>query len=177
MNKKILGVLVCTLFIVPVFSVVGSANKITSNVLAPLIDDDNNPPNPPQISGPTFGKVRETYDYEILLTDPDEDDLMFYLEVDFGDGTIHEDCGCDIAWYNGTIIKVTHRWKKSGNYGVSARVQDGAGEWSNWSDPLAVTMPKTKESTDILLRLSDRIIVHLPVLEKLIFMLTMKMKN
>jgi hypothetical protein len=132
------------LLIIPVISVAGNVNIFTVNQSVDLKDDDNNPPYPPNISGPTFGKVRDTYEYEIILTDPDEDDLMFYLEVDFGDGEIYEDCGCDVPWYNGTILKITHRWKTPGNYVIKARVQDGAGEWSNWSDPLTVTMPKTR---------------------------------
>ncbi len=106
-------------------------------------NNDNNPPNPPIITGPTSGKIDETYLYNVTITDPDED-VMFNLEVDFGDGIVHEDCGCGQSWQNGTVVEVSHKWQKAGNYGITARVQDAYGEWSEWSNPLPITMPKNK---------------------------------
>lgn len=117
--------------------------KFTTNLI-------NNPPNPPTINGPTSGKIGETYLYNVTITDPDED-LMFNLEVDFGDGIVHEDCGCGQSWQNGTVVEVSHKWQKTGSYGITARVQDAYGEWSEWSDPLPVNMPKVKKPADILL--------------------------
>ncbi len=113
-------------------------------------NNDNNPPNPPMITGPTSGKVGETYLYNVTITDPDED-VMFNLEVDFGDGIVHEDCGCGQSWQNGTVVEVFHQWRTTGSYGITARVQDAYGEWSEWSDPLPVNMPKVKKPADILL--------------------------
>ncbi|MEA2053621.1 MAG: hypothetical protein U9O96_00660 [Candidatus Thermoplasmatota archaeon] len=104
---------------------------------------DNNPPNPPEITGPTSGIIKETYKYNITLTDPDPDDLMFDLEIDFGDGIEYVDCGCGKSWRNGTVVEVYHSWKKVGNYGITARIRDASGEWSEWSESLAVSMPKT----------------------------------
>ena len=109
-----------------------------------LTKNDNNPPNPPDITGPLSGKIKETYVYYITVTDPDEDDYLLQLEVDFGDGVVFETCGCDIPWNNGETIEVEHRWKKSGNYEIKARVMDVLGLWSNWSEPISVSMPKNK---------------------------------
>ena len=135
--KKIIGIFVCMLLTVTMFSTI---------VIA-----DNSPPNPPLIEGPTNGNIGEWYSYDITLTDPDIDDQMVFLEVDFGDGIVYEDCGCGKAWQNGEIITVSHSWKKTGSYSVAARVQDGAGEWSEWSDPLAVSMPRYRSIIDSLL--------------------------
>ena len=115
-----------------------------------IINNYNNPPNPPIITGPTSGNIDETYLYNVTITDPDED-IMFNLEVDFGDGTVYENCGCDQSWQNGTVVKVYHKWRISGSYEITARVQDAYGAWSEWSDPLAVNMPKIKKQADILL--------------------------
>jgi len=112
-------------------------NKQTNNC-------DNNPPNPPMITGPTSGKIDETYLYNVTITDPDEDDVMFNLEVDFGDEIVHEDCGCGQSWQNGTVVEVYHKWLNVGSYGITARVQDAYGEWSEWSYPLSISMLKSK---------------------------------
>ncbi|GAI06084.1 unnamed protein product [marine sediment metagenome] len=133
MKKKIVGIFVCTLLLIPILSTT-------------VIADDNNPPNPPEIEGPTSGKIGETYTYEITLTDPDQDDVMFNLEVNFGDEIIYLDCGCGKSWQNGTVIAVSHKWKNTGSYGITARVYDASGEWSEWSDPLSVSMPKSKNN-------------------------------
>ncbi len=160
--KKIVCIFVCMLFFNFVFSTV---------VIA-----DNSPPNPPLIEGPTTGNIGKSYSYNITLTDPDVDDQMFYLEVDFGDGIVHEDCGCGKAWQNGEIITVSHSWKKAGNYSVTARVQDGMGEWSEWSDPLAVSMPKNKV-TNLFILLSDACPKSFPFLERVIGLLEQTLGN
>ena len=105
---------------------------------------ENNPPNPPLIEGPLSGKIGKTYVYNITLTDPDEDDQMFFLEIDFGEGIEQEDCGCGKSWQNGTVLKVSHQWKNVGDYEITARIQDAHGEWSEWSESLPIVMPKNK---------------------------------
>ena len=133
MKKKLIGIFVCMLLLIPILSTT-------------VVADDNNPPNPPKIEGPTSGKIGETYTYEITLTDPDQDDIMFNLEVDFGDEIIDYDCGCGKSWQSGTVLAVSHKWKNTGSYGITARVEDASGEWSEWSDPLTVivTMPRNR---------------------------------
>ncbi len=106
--------------------------------------NDNTPPNPPLIEGPTNGIIKEIYTYNITLTDPDEDDFLLRLEIDFGDGVLQEDCGCATPWENGIIIKIEHSWKKQGNYEIKARVSDVHNSWSEWSEPIPVTMPRDR---------------------------------
>jgi hypothetical protein len=104
----------------------------------------NRPPNPPVIEGETNGNISSYYEYTFILTDPDGD-FLFNLEIDWGDGTEYVDCGCDKTWQNGTMVNVSHSFKKQGNYGITARIQDGYGTWSNWSDPYIVSMPKSQD--------------------------------
>ena len=145
--------------IIPVIAASGTIEKNLSIIKKTnsifLSVDDNNPPNPPMIQGPLSGNIGEIYVYTITLTDPDEDDQMFFLQVDFGEGVEHEDCGCGRAWQNGTVLEVSHMWKNVGDYGITARVQDGYGEWSGWSDPLFVSMPKNKETTNLFIIFSE----------------------
>jgi len=53
-----------------------------------------------------------------------------------------------------------------GDYGVKARVQDGYGEWSEWSDPLLVSMPKNKETSNLFTFLLSRCLENFPLLER-----------
>jgi carboxyl-terminal processing protease len=129
-------------------------------------NNDNNPPNPPMITGPTSGKIGETYLYNVTITDPDED-VMFNLEVDFGDGIVHEDCGCGQSWQNGTVVELSHKWRKTGSYGITARVQDAYGEWSEWSEPLSISMPKSKTINTPFLRFLENHPHMFPLLRQL----------
>jgi hypothetical protein len=130
--KKVTIFLMCFLFLGTGLILTGSAYN------------DNVAPNPPTITGPTSGRIRETYTYTVLLTSPDPDEIMFNLEVDFGEGSLYYNCGCGRSWRNGTMLNISYRWTDRGNYKVAARVQDGSGAWSEWSDPLVVSMPKNK---------------------------------
>jgi len=168
MNKKILCSLIFVLMIIPVVSAsrsVENKEEIFIGKNSNVTFDDNNPPNPPIIQGPSSGIIGEIYSYTVTLTDPDEDDQMFFLEVDFGDGIQHEDCGCDRSWQNGTVLEISHQWKETGDYGIKARVQDGYGDWSEWSDPLLVSMPKNKETSNLFTFLLSRYLENFPLLE------------
>ena len=128
-----------------------AGNKWTDLFLATIIENkqiiDNNPPNPPEITGPLFGKVGEVYVYYFTVTDPDENDGLWELEIDFGDEIIIEkscDSGECVPWKNGETVEIKHMWKSTGTYELTARVMDTYGELSEWSDPLSVRMPKNK---------------------------------
>ena len=92
----------------------------------------NNPPNPPEINGPTECKIWRSYTYTITITDPD-DDPMTKLKVDFGDGTevllLASSC---CPWPSGAELSVSHKWKRLGDFTVRAKVMDVEGEWSDW---------------------------------------------
>ena len=105
----------------------------------------NTPPNPPIIEGPQTGRTGKTYQYLFTLTDPDIDDSFLGLEVDFG-GEILQAAKrtCAKPWYNGTVIEMDYKWHENAEYEIKARAVDSYGEWSNWSDPYIVSMPKTK---------------------------------
>jgi hypothetical protein len=139
LKKKILLTFVCTLLFLTSISLVVNADIISTVIY------DNNPPNPPTIEGPTSGNIDEYYMYYVTITDPDEDDLLLKVEVDFGDGTT-EVCGSCTSqpWHSGDVVEIEHRWNRAGTYGVTGRVQDEFGVWGEWSEPLEVSMPKPK---------------------------------
>jgi hypothetical protein len=79
MKIRILGFLFSMMLLVLIFSTIGVANN------------NNNPPNLPEVEGSTSGLIGETYTYGITLTDPDLDDVMLNLKINFGDGIHHYD--------------------------------------------------------------------------------------
>jgi hypothetical protein len=135
MKNKLALLFVCVMLLFSSITILANANSMK-------ISDDNNPPNPPEIVGPTSGKIGTLYTYRITMSDPDVYDGLLRLEVTFGDGiiTILPGC-CGKVWENPTTINVTHKWENSGNYNITGRVMDTYGNWSAWSDPLPITMP------------------------------------
>ena len=136
--KKILILSICTLFFLTSLNFAVNANIISINF------NENTPPNLPVINGPSSGKVKETYTYYVTVSDPDEDDLLIKIEIDFGDGSgICGGCDGRGPWHSGDIVEFEHSWTREGTYGITGRVQDEHGEWSEWSDPLPIKMPYT----------------------------------
>jgi len=126
----------------------------------------NYPPNPPIIDGPLIGKVNDINMYNFTVIDPDEDDALWELEIDFGNEIItvkscdHGECK---PWNNGETIPIEHIWKESGNYDIKAKVMDAYGEWSEWSEPYTVTMPRFKTNNlinKILILIFERLPFH-----------------
>jgi hypothetical protein len=134
--KKILILSICTLFFLTSITFAVNANIISIN------SNENTPPDSPVINGPSSGKIKETYIYDVTVSDPDEDDLILRIEINFSDGTTA--CGgCDGRgpWHSGEVVEFEHFWTRIGTFGITGRVKDEHGEWSEWSDPLPVTMP------------------------------------
>ncbi len=100
--------------------------------------DNNKPDKPSTPSGPTNGIPYITYEYTSMATDPDNN-LISYC-YSWGDGTnLFE------RWYDsGSLVVAPHKWTKRGNYEIKVRVRDEFGLVSEWSDPLVITMSKSK---------------------------------
>lgn len=98
----------------------------------------NHPPEQPQKpSGQTSGKTGSTYLYSTLTTDI-EGDQVYYL-WDWGDGTSSSWLG---PFTSGVTASAQYAWNDKGTYSIRVKAKDVNGAESNWSEPLAVTMPK-----------------------------------
>jgi len=117
-------------------------------------------PNKPTIAGPTQGKVGVSYIYSSSTTDPDGDDVYYWF--DWGDGS-------NTGWIgpvkSGESWSVSHSWTTQGDYAVRVKAKDQHGVESEWSDPLIVTMPKSKIINH---RFMDRLLELLPFLGNLL---------
>jgi len=94
------------------------------------------PPEKPQITGQTNGKPGVTYTYTFSSTDPDGDNVYYY--IDWGDGT-------NTSWFgpfaSGAPQQKDHSWSKKGTYTIMIKARDTKDLESPWGE-LIVTMPK-----------------------------------
>jgi len=98
----------------------------------------NGPPEKPTITGPTSAKYGEEHTYEITATDPDDNDIYYY--IDFGDDTEEIIKG---PYDSGETTRVKHTWERQGTYVIKVKSRDTYDEKSDWVT-LEVTMPKNK---------------------------------
>jgi len=101
--------------------------------------NDNQPPDKPDApTGKASGRVGVNYEYSgRRSSDPDGDRTMYLF--DWGDGT---DSGW-LAPMSGRFT-ATHNWTENGTYEIRIKAMDVFGRESEWSDPLSVSMPKSK---------------------------------
>ncbi len=108
-----------------------------SNSLTVTITKENLPPNAPTINGPTSGKKGIEYEYTINATDPDGNNIKYF--VDWDDG--------NTVWTNyyksGTEIKLKHTWNSMSTFTIRTKAKDIFEEESEW-ETLKVVMPKTQ---------------------------------
>lgn len=100
----------------------------------------NHPPSIPSTpAGPSTGTIEKSYSYSTSSTDPDGDQIRYGFDWD-SDGLT------DWSDYenSGDSCSKSHTWSNVGTYQVRVKAQDEHGRESGWSDPLSVTMPKSK---------------------------------
>jgi thiol-disulfide isomerase/thioredoxin len=101
---------------------------------------ENNPPEKPSISGPATGNKDTDYEYTFSTSDPDGDDVYFY--IDWGDNSSSEWIG---PFNSGEEVKSSHTWVEDGVYIVRIKSKDMDNAESEW-ETLEVTMPKNRST-------------------------------
>jgi outer membrane protein assembly factor BamB len=96
-------------------------------------------PETPSITGDENGHARRKHDYTIVSTDPDNDNISYY--IDWGDGKTTD---WTTPTPSGQAITLSHTWLKQGSYVVKVKARDGHGMESDWGT-LSVTMPFSYE--------------------------------
>ena len=99
------------------------------------INGDNTAPNTPEINGTIQGKPRVEYNFTVVTTDPDGDNVYYY--IDWGDET---NSGWIGPFPSGEEIAQSHAWSKKGTYTIRCKAKDVSGAESDWST-LEVIMP------------------------------------
>ena len=81
-----------------------------------------NAPNTPSVSGPTSTETGEENEYLFLTTDPNNDDVYYY--IDWDDGTTEEWIG---PYQSGEAITTQHTWDETGTYTINVKAKDITG--------------------------------------------------
>jgi len=115
----------------------GDASEIKPGVDIDAIQNLAPPssPNAPNITGPNIGKPGEEYEYTFVSTDPEDDDVYYY--IDWDDGSVEEWIG---PYSSGEEITAGHTWSENGTYAIRAKARDIHNTESDWSDPFVVTI-------------------------------------
>jgi PKD repeat protein len=99
-------------------------------------NNPNNPPNTPNQppTGPTSGEPGYSYTYNIITTDPNPGDTLYYW-FDWGDGT---NSGWKGPYNQGESGSASKTWTSSNNFNVKAKAKDNNEAESGWSPVLIV---------------------------------------
>jgi len=112
--------------------------NISSNNTWANIERLNNPPDTPEISGPTSGKVKIEIEYTFSTNDPELDNVFYF--VDWGDETNSGWIGPNAS---GEEIKIKHKWNTKDRYTIKCKAKDTSGAESNWRF-FDITIPRYK---------------------------------
>jgi len=119
-----------------VFDDEGSYDTNTTTV---TIIQPNIPPSIPEINGPNNGIVNISYNYTVVSTDEDGDDLIYL--IDWGDGTLDE----SELLSSGEPYSISHKWAAADNYIISVTADDGSTVSANDTTIKIIEPPKLKQ--------------------------------
>ena len=122
---------------------------------------NNQPPDKPTITGRVNGKPNKEYEYIFVSTDPEEDEISYY--INWGDNT---NTGWTRTLPSGEYYNSSHTWMFSGNYVVRVKAKDIYGAESDWST-LKINMPKTHTHNPII-ELLLKMLERFPFFEKIL---------
>ena len=109
------------------------------------IEYEEFPDTPTKPSGQKQILANIQYRYKTSSEDPAGNDLWYIF--DWGDGE-HSLVGPVKSGKTATGI---HKWKENGNYEVKVMAINEFAYWSDFSDPLEITVPRTRDTTNNLL--------------------------
>jgi hypothetical protein len=122
----------------------------------------SNPPSKPSTpDGPSSGRINIIHTYTTSCIEPDDDQTRYLFDCGDGNTIITE------YYPAGETVSISYKWNEQGTFNIRVRAQDEYGVWSDWSDPLPITMPKNKAINPFLLFL-ERLMERFPILEQIL---------
>jgi len=95
----------------------------------------NQIPSPPTINGPSDGVTDVEYDFTFVSTDPENDNLYYY--IDWNDGSVEQWVG---PYSSGEIVTISHTWTEEQTYEIIAKTKDTNNGESTWSEPFEIVI-------------------------------------
>ena len=125
----------------------------------------NDPPyKPDKPFGETNVEIGNEYEYFTSGSEPEYDN-MWYL-FSWGDDT---DSGWLGPYKAGQNVSSKHSWSSKGNYEIKVKAKDEYDSESEWSDPLSISLPKTKQKNIVFFHeIIDRLLKRIPIFQKII---------
>jgi len=122
----------------------------------------NQPPSIPTIMGTVNGKAGTSYPYTVTSTDPDGDQVFYY--INWGDTT-------NTGWFgpftSGVGQTQSHSWSSQSTFIIQAKAKDTNGAESGWGK-LTVTMPRNKAMNSPLSTLLQKYPRIIPIIQQLL---------
>jgi len=100
--------------------------------------ETNNSPNKPTITGLATGKAGNKYDYKINASDPDDDEVYYY--IDWEDGS---NSGWQGPYPENIEQTFQHIWQSRNTYTIKAKAKDISDAESDWAT-FEISIPKIK---------------------------------
>jgi hypothetical protein len=111
-----------------------SLNVPSQNIqylLSATPSDENQPPNPPTIDGPTNGSQSTSYEFSFVTSDPDDDQIKYGVDWD-NDNTVDQWLPSSGLVDSGILQSSSKSWLL-GTHTFKALAQDSNGVLSDWS--------------------------------------------
>ncbi len=131
---------------------------------------ENQRPNKPIIKGRTYGKIYMSYEYTIVATEPDNEDIYYFIDWDSYDYWGNKETTTVGPFPSGAEVTVNHSWYNKSNYTIKAMAIDIHGGESDWAT-LEVTIPKNNLfnfNFNLLKWLFDRFTCNFPILRQIL---------
>ena len=109
-----------------------------------VITSENKPPEKPTIKGPTRGKTGEDYNYTISTSDPNGNDVYYWILWFEGCPGVF----WDGPYKSGEEIKKSYIWENEGTHSIQVKAKDVNGIESDWAT-FEVILPKKKSTINI----------------------------
>ena len=157
-------------------NIVNTINSFTPGEYDLFYNDilfNTKPDKPSTPSGSSSGKPKIEYTYTTTTTDANGHDI-YYL-FDWGDGT---NSGWVGPYDSGDIGTAKHTWSSKGDYEIKVKAKDdpdGDGDLSDgdesiWSETLPISLPKNKQTINLLLTpLFQKLMNRFPILKYLFY--------
>jgi hypothetical protein len=133
------------------------------NPVDSIIEETNNQqPLAPEISGPSSGKPDEEYTFTFVTTDPNGDDIEYY--VDWGDGNFED---WDGPFSSGQGSSASHTWTDKNVFTIKVKAKDTQGAEGPWGVH-KINIVKSKSRAFTFVQLLQGILKAFPVLEQIL---------
>ena len=108
---------------------IGSGIEVVGAIIINNCTWDPRPPKAPIISGPDNGVINQEYNFTVVTTDPNWDNIFYF--IDWGDNT---STGWIGPYVSGENVTINHSWSEKGIYEIKAKAKDIYNLTSEWSD-------------------------------------------